>query len=142
VAPWAEGRTLNRYKLSGVRPARKRVKAGRLYLFSAVERQSCSCSSSCSFSIPNRHWYEPSDLGEEGERSQSSDFFGSHAPVENEDEDDDEDDSGGTYTATQIRRFTYEAAQSPWCERSSAIRPGNSDPFSGNGQDPRPVRPS
>jgi hypothetical protein len=38
-------------------------------------------------------------LGEEGERSQSSDFFGSHAAVENEDEDDDEDDSGGTYTA-------------------------------------------
>jgi hypothetical protein len=42
-------------------------------------------------------------LGEEGERSQSSDFFGSHAPVENEDENDDEDDSGGTYTA--LNRF-------------------------------------
>jgi hypothetical protein len=48
--------------------------------------QSCSCS----FLIPNRHWYEPSDLREEGERSQSSDFFGSHAPVENENENEDD----------------------------------------------------
>jgi hypothetical protein len=53
-------------------------------------------SFSCSCSIPNRHWYKPSDLGEEGEQSQSSDFFGSRAPVENE---NDDDDSGGTYTA-------------------------------------------
>jgi hypothetical protein len=45
--------------------------------------QSCSCSSSFSFSIFNRHQYGPSDLGEEGERSRCSDFFGSHAPVEN-----------------------------------------------------------
>jgi hypothetical protein len=50
--------------------------------------QSFSCSSSCSLSIPNRHWYEPSDFGEEGERSQPSDFFGSRAPVENEDDDE------------------------------------------------------
>jgi hypothetical protein len=33
----------------------------------------------------------------------SSDFFGSHAPVENENDDDDDDDSGG-YTALN----TYE----------------------------------
>jgi hypothetical protein len=44
--------------------------------------------------------YEPSDLREEGEKSQSSDFFGSHAPVENE---DDEDDSGGDYQRERIR---------------------------------------
>jgi hypothetical protein len=50
--------------------------------------QSCSCS--CS--IPNRHWYKPSDLWEEGEQSQPSDFLGSRAPVENEKEDDDDDE--------------------------------------------------
>jgi hypothetical protein len=37
---------------------------------------------------PNRHRCEPSNLGQEGERSQCSDFFGSHAPVEDENEDE------------------------------------------------------
>jgi hypothetical protein len=41
-------------------------------------------------------------FGSKGERSRSSDFFGSHAAVENENEN--EDDSGGTiYRAKQIQ---------------------------------------
>jgi hypothetical protein len=38
-------------------------------------------------------------LREEGERSQSSDFSGSHAPVENENEHDDEHEHDWRYTA-------------------------------------------
>jgi hypothetical protein len=55
--------------------------------------------------------YEPSDLWEEGEQSQSSDFFGLHALVEND--DDDEDDSGGAYTALNRYRPSGTPAASP-----------------------------
>ena len=54
--------------------------------------QSCSCSSSFSFLVPNRHRNVPPDLGEGGERSEWGDFFGSDAPVEDDNENEDEHD--------------------------------------------------